>query len=135
MAPPGGDGLQGPQYVARARALQTFARAIVGSGTSYDIVLTPAWPSGPCATARSTRAARTPPYEFKKSGEFTPYTAPFNVTGQPAISVPLYHGDDGLPLAVQLIGPPLGEGTPAAVCRQLEEAQPVGRPRAAEPAS
>jgi amidase len=46
------------------------------------------------------------------------------VTGQPAISVPLYHGEDGLPLAVQLIGPPLGEGLLLQVCRQLEEAHP-----------
>mgnify|MGYP003286504971 CR=1 FL=1 len=35
-------------------------------------------------------------YEFKKSGEFTPYTATWNVTGQPAISLPLFHGEDGL---------------------------------------
>ena len=32
-------------------------------------------------------------------GQFTPYTAIVNVTGQPAISLPLYHGDDGLPSA------------------------------------
>ena len=32
------------------------------------------------------------------------YTAIFNVTGQPAVSVPLFHGEDGLPLGVQLVG-------------------------------
>ena len=45
------------------------------------------------------------------------------MTGQPAISLPLFHGDDGLPLGVQLVGPPAGEAA-AAAGAQLEAAQP-----------
>ena len=46
------------------------------------------------------------------------------MTGQPAISVPLFHGDDGLPLAVQLAGRPAGDGPLLALAAQLEAARP-----------
>ena len=62
-----------------------------------------------------------------RSGRFTPYTAIFNVTGQPAISLPLFHGDDGLPLGVQLVGPPAGEDLLLALAAQLEAARPWAR--------
>jgi amidase len=65
-----------------------------------------------------------PAYEFKKSGEFTPWTAGINVTGQPAISLPLAQSQSGVPLAAQLIGRPLAEGDLLAVGRQLEHARP-----------
>ena len=54
----------------------------------------------------------------------TPFTAIVNVTGQPAIALPLYHGEDGLPTAVQLIGPPAREEVLLSLAAQLEEALP-----------
>jgi amidase len=60
---------------------------------------------------------------FDTSSEFTPYTPFVNVTGQPAISLPMYEGDDGLPLGVQLIGQPLSEGLLLSVAAQLEAEQ------------
>ena len=59
-----------------------------------------------------------------RSGEFAPFTALFNVTGQPAISVPLGFGEDRLPSAVQLVGRPLAEDTLLQVAGQLEPARP-----------
>ena len=47
-----------------------------------------------------------------------------NVTGQPAVSLPLYQGEDGLPLAVQLIGQPAREDVLLALSAQLEAAVP-----------
>ena len=71
---------------------------------------------------------------FERSGHFTPYTAVCNVTGSPAISLPLYQHDDGLPLAVQLIGRPAQEGALLALAAQIEAAAPwAGRVRAARP--
>lgn len=58
------------------------------------------------------------------SSDFTPYTAIWNVTGQPAISLPLFHGDDGLPTGVQLVGPPVGEELLIALGSQLEAEKP-----------
>ena len=48
----------------------------------------------------------------------------------PAITLPLYQGDDGLPLAVQIAGRPAGEGALLALAAQLEEAQPWAERRA-----
>ena len=122
-----GMGFKGPQYVAATAGLQAFARSIVRFWDGYDLVLTPALAKRPVRHGEIDPCGENPAYEFKKSGEFTPYTAPFNVTGQPAISVPLFHGDDGLPLAVQLVGAPPGEGLPAAGVPPARGGPPVGR--------
>jgi amidase len=61
---------------------------------------------------------------FQRSGLFTPYTAIVNVTGLPAVSLPLYQGEDGLPTGVQLIGRPASEDGLLALATQLEQALP-----------
>jgi amidase len=51
-----------------------------------------------------------------------------NVTGQPAVSVPLHWSGDGLPIGVQLVGAPFAEATLVRLAAQLEQARPwVGR--------
>ena len=52
------------------------------------------------------------------------FTAPFNITGQPAISLPLAWSDDGLPLGVQLVAAVGREDVLVRVASQLEAAQP-----------
>jgi amidase len=54
------------------------------------------------------------------AGRVTPFTAPWNVTGQPAVSIPSGLTDDGLPVAVQLVGRPNGDGQLLQVAAQLE---------------
>ena len=61
---------------------------------------------------------------MRRSGYFTPYTGIVNVTGLPAIALPLYQGEDGLPTAVQLIGPPAREDVLLSLATQLEQAVP-----------
>jgi len=112
------------QYLAALTQLQAVARAIVGFWSSHDVVLTPALAQRPVAIGDIDACAADPMAEFAKSGQFTPYTALVNVTGQPAISLPLFHGEDGLPTGVQLIGPPLGEGLLLSLAAQLEAARP-----------
>ncbi|WP_280405345.1 amidase [Nocardia brasiliensis] len=58
------------------------------------------------------------------------YTALWNVTGHPAASLPAGVGADGLPLAVQLVGPSNGETTILSAAAQLEQARPHPRPPA-----
>jgi amidase len=65
-----------------------------------------------------------PSATFARSGAFTPFTAIANVTGSPAISLPLAEHRGGLPLGVQLIGRPAGEGPLLALAGQLEDARP-----------
>jgi amidase len=47
-----------------------------------------------------------------------------NVTGQPAVSVPVHWSDHGLPIGVQLIGRPFDEATLVRLATQLETARP-----------
>jgi amidase len=58
---------------------------------------------------------------------FVPFTPVWNVTGQPAISLPLHQSrtpEAGLPIGVQLVGPPAGEELLLSLSAQLEEARP-----------
>ena len=75
------------------------------------------------------RAGSDPYAGYRRSGYFTPYTGIVNITGLPAISLPLYHGEDGLPTAVQLIGSPAREEVLLQLAGQLESAQPWAQRR------
>ena len=80
--------------------------------------------SATLADRRGPRAGDQIPGALPALGAFTPYTAIVNVTGQPAISLPLYLGPDGLPTAVQLVGSPTREDVLLALATQLEAAAP-----------
>ena len=56
--------------------------------------------------------------------EFMPYTLLFNATGQPAMSVPLYWNDAGLPIGMQFVGRYGDEATLFRLAGQIEEAKP-----------
>ncbi|HTX45504.1 MAG TPA: amidase [Solirubrobacteraceae bacterium] len=111
-------------YMAAQLRLESVARSVVAFLAPYDAVLTPALAQRPLRTGEVH--GRGPDHwdHFRRSGLFTPYTAIVNVTGQPAISLPLYLGEDGLPNAIQLIGRPAGEGPLLALAHQLEQAMP-----------
>ena len=104
--------------------LQAFARRLVSFLAPYDALLTPALAERPLPLGTLDTAAPEPMSTFTRSGLFTPFTPIFNASGQPGISLPLYEGEDGLPLAVQLVGRPAQEGALLALAAQLEQAQP-----------
>ena len=104
--------------------IHAAGRAIVAWSAPYDVVLTPALAEPPVTIGTLDPDAEDPQATFRRAGAFTPYTAGMNISGQPAISVPLFLGDDGLPLAVQLIARPNEEGPLLALAAQLEAARP-----------
>src|SRR5581483_10105341 len=104
--------------------LQAFARAIVAFLDQYDAVLTPALAQRPVRIGEVHGNGPDPWGNYQRSGYFTPYTAIANVTGLPALALPLYDGEDGLPLAVRLIGPAGREEVLLGLAVQLEQAQP-----------
>ena len=65
---------------------------------------------------------------MKRAARFVPFTPPLNMSGQPAISLPLHWNADGLPIGVQLVAAYGREDVLIRVAAQLEAAQPVGRP-------
>jgi amidase len=109
--------------------LMAAARAIVTWSAPYDAVLTPALAEPPVPVGALDPTGPDPEATFARAAAFTPWTAVCNMTGQPAISLPLFAGDDGLPLAVHLIGRPAGEGPLLALAAQLEAARPWAQRR------
>jgi amidase len=104
--------------------LEAFTRQLVQFLEPYDVLLTPALAERPLPLGTLDPSVPKPMETFTRSGLFTPFTPVFNASGQPGISVPLLHGEDGLPLAVQLVGRPAREDTLIALAAQLEEARP-----------
>jgi amidase len=101
--------------------MQAIGRLAVTAMNPYDAVVTPVM------AKRQVRIgeidAETGMESFRQAGEFTPYTAVINVSGQPAISLPLFE-DEGLPVPVQLIGRPADEAGLLALSAQIERARP-----------
>jgi amidase len=112
-------------------ALHGVARALITWMSDYDFVLTPSLAEAPVTHNTIDPCSATPLADFARSGHFTPFTAGMNITGSPAISLPLYHRDDlDLPVGVQIIGQPAGEGELLALSAQLEAALPWADRRA-----
>jgi amidase len=65
-----------------------------------------------------------PEAERQRIMSFTPYTAQFNLTGQPAVSLPLHRTPGGLPVGVQLVAAYGREDLLIRVASQLEQAAP-----------
>ncbi len=108
--------------------LESVSRRIIAHLADYDAVVTPALATRPVRIGEIHGRGPEPWAHYRRSGSFTPYTAIVNCTGLPAISLPLYHGEDGLPTGVQLIGPPVREEVILALGTQLEQALPwIGR--------
>ena len=119
--------------MAAAARLQAFARQLVAFLEQYDALLTPALAERPLPLGTLDTSVPQPMDTFTRSGLFTPFTPVLNASGQPGISLPLFEGEDGLPLAVQLCGRPAAEGALLALSAQLEAAAPWAerRPRVA----
>ena len=119
-------------YLGAVAQLQALARGIIAAFAGYDVLLTPALAERPLAVGECNGLGERPLEDLARSGRFTPYSAVFNVTGQPALSLPIGFGDDGLPTAVQLVGRPLGEDTLLQLAAQLEAARPWAQNRPPE---
>ncbi|MGH2754949.1 MAG: amidase [Actinomycetota bacterium] len=111
------------QHIQALAAVQSFARRVMAFWNTYDILLTPtlALPPLPVGFIFSDD---DPMMQLVRSGMFIPFTPTANVTGQPAVSVPLYRSDAGLPIGVQLMGRAFDEATLIRLSAQLEEAEP-----------
>jgi amidase len=93
----------------------------------FDVLMTPALAKA--AIAAEGGYGRPAPLAVDIAGRFTPFTPMFNLTGQPAVSVPVGVGADGLPLSVQLIGRVGAEDTLYSLAGQLESANPWAQRR------
>jgi amidase len=107
-----------------AARMQAHARAVVTWAQPYDAIVSPTLAEAPVAIGTIDPLGPDPGATFVRAGAFTPFTAISNVTGSPAISLPLAEHPGGLPLGIQLVGRPAGEGPLLALAAQLEAARP-----------
>jgi amidase len=110
------------EYVLATTGLRELARRIVAFFDDYELLLTPTLAQQPVAIGALDD--EDPWQQFRNAGRFTPFTQVANITGQPAVSVPLSWSDDGLPIGVQLVGRPADEAMLCRVSAQLELARP-----------
>lgn len=116
--------ITGPGYAEAWAWIQRASRRIAEYWTKFDLWLTPTVtePPPPLGTFRSPED--DPLAGIFRAGDFAPFTAPFNATGQPACSLPLYRNAAGLPIGVQLVGAYGREDLLLRTAAQLEAAQP-----------
>lgn len=113
-------------YVQALIGLQIQSRAVVASwGRDFDVWLTPTLAIKPPKTGYLFDGDDDDPMApLLRAADMVPFTPWFNITGQPAVSLPLHWGDDGVPIGVQLVGKPWGEAELLRLAAQLEGASP-----------
>ncbi len=110
-------------YARAVGSLQLLARRIVSFWNDFDIVLTPtlALPPVPIGWQEAVDGAVE---QLLRNTEFTPFTAVANLTGQPAMSLPLHWSESGIPIGTHAIGPPAGDALLLSLAAQLEAVRP-----------
>ena len=109
--------------------MQAAGRMVVTWTSQWDVVVMPTLAEPPVTIGTIDPQGPDPQGAFERSAAFTPYTALLNISGQPAISLPLAEAD-GLPVGVQLVSRPAEEGLLLSLSSQLEAARPWGERRA-----
>jgi len=121
-----------PQWLWAREWLQVNSREVASWWSDgFDLLLTPTIAEPPPLLGTFDSPADNPLHGLFRAAELVPFTPPFNVTGQPAISLPLHWNDAGLPIGVQLVAAFGREDLLLRVAGQLEAAQPWSgrRPR------
>jgi amidase len=121
----GGRVVTGAQFREAVRVMEEVGRrgAEWWAG-GFDLLLTPTLGEPPLPLGTLDSPPDNPLQGYLRSAEFVPFTAQFNVTGQPGISLPLYWNADGLPIGAQLVAGYGREDVLLRVASQLEQARP-----------
>ena len=117
-----GKSLSAVDYLNARTWLGMWVRRMAEWWTSYDVLVTPTLGGPPPELGWFT--ADGPEQEGARIVSFIPYTAQFNMTGQPAVSLPLHWSADGLPVGVQFVGAYGREDLLVRLAAQLEQAAP-----------
>lgn len=120
-----GETITGPAYYAALKKVHAFGRMMASFHKKYDVLITPTLTSPPRLLSEIDYGAswdgNFQNSDFWSVGSFLP---PFNASGQPAASIPLFTTDAGLPIGVQLISSFGTEDLLLALSAELEQRQP-----------
>ncbi len=107
--------LSAPDWLGHLEVLQAWTRRMARIWDGLDVLVLPVLPEPPARIGESTPG---------DAGRLTVFTVPFNITGEPAISLPLHLSSEGLPIGVQIVAPTGREDRIFQLSGQLERARP-----------
>ncbi|MBW4417735.1 MAG: amidase [Myxacorys californica WJT36-NPBG1] len=110
------------RYVRATHQVQTSARRLVQLCEPFDVLLTPTFMAPVIRVGEWKQLS--PVQTLDQIIRWIAPLPPFNMSGQPAISIPAGFDERGLPIGVQLVGRPAGDGTLLSLAAQIEQAQP-----------
>lgn len=122
-----GQKVSGADYELARQAMQKVGRSINFAFQDIDIWLSPTLGMPPVPIGSFAQDENNPLAPMKMASAFSPMTAIFNISGQPAASVPLHWNKENLPIGVQLVGKFGDEHTVFQLSQQMEEAVQWGK--------
>ena len=119
------NGVSATDYLESLSWLRALSREIVALWSDIDVLVTPTLAAPPIEIGALQPGPDEPAIQMLlNSAGWVPFTPVWNVTGQPAVSVPLVQSPDGLPIGVQLVGAPAAEELLLSLAAQVETARP-----------
>ncbi len=112
------------EYLIAVTHVQKVARSVARWFLPHDVLLTPVCGEPPVPLGTFESPPGSPLLGFFRAGMFASFTGLQNVTGQPAMSVPLFWNAEGLPIGVQFVARFGDEATLFRLAAQLETARP-----------
>jgi amidase len=110
-------------YVQARIQVEAFSRRVIALWDDYDVILTPTIPMTPRPIGWIFEE-EDPWMQLVRAGMVVPFTVIANITGQPAVSIPLHWSEAGLPIGSHLQGRPADEVTLLRLAAQIEDARP-----------
>ena len=125
-----GRAMSATDYLGTVGDLHDALRPVMEFFHEHDALLTPTAATRPPLIGEF-RDPDQPLNELIRAGSFTPFSSIWNVTGQPAVSIPWTEDEAGLPVGIQLVGRPADESTLIRLSAQIEQARPWAHRRPA----
>jgi len=119
-----GERISAAEYVRATQTAHRLGRQMAAFHTEWDVLLTPGLAMAPPKLGWIDMMLDDVDEYWRRVFAFSPFTVWFNLTGQPAIMLPLGHSPDGLPVAVQCVARYGDEATLFRLAAQLETARP-----------
>jgi len=119
-----GKSMPAADYVAAMEEQQLWAMSVIEWSAGWDLLLTPTAGTPPLTTEELWPPEAKPWKIGPTYGRIGAFTLPFNVTGQPAISLPLHRTESGLPVGIQLVAAMNRDDLLLSVAADLEQAAP-----------
>jgi amidase len=120
----GGRRVTGEEALWSLQERRMLSRGVLALFETYDVYLTPVLGTPPAPIGYIDPMQVSPRDIGRRNGELFPFPAPFNFTGQPSISLPLWQTDDGLPIGMMFTARYADEATLFRLAAQLEKECP-----------